>query len=459
MSAKDRVKTAAEATAASVREIRPLALPERSADSAEFREHRGRNLPRLNGTLGRIKETWLIPLGAAAVVVALALTLVSLRHTAAMGPAGATGGIDGQADPAAVAAVPRYYAIATEGPVSHDERAAISVTVGDIRTGTALATVTLPAVFTLEGTNSAVGVSAASDDRTFVVGRRNTYGGITFFLVHIAPGTKQVATVEQLPIPDLAVGLLLGFAISPDGKELAVLSVRGNGTTLRTYSVKTGAPLRTWVASTWTNQLNGNLLQTGVSWTADSRNVAFSTVVVTEGSTAVTTAGPVVAIEAGKKIGVGALEEHLIGATQPSGDLAAASKLVFKAPGNCSSLLLTPDGGTVVCATQITNSFSTSSSGAIQETKPTDCGKDGPKFVAYSATTGKLLHVLYQYTGACNQGVDTVLWSDASARHVIGEQEVFQGDQHFDRYGVAAAGTFTKFPVAQHGQWYSGPAF
>jgi hypothetical protein len=71
------------------------------------------------------------------------------------------------------------------------------------------------------------------------------------------------------------------------------------------------------------------------------------------------------------------------------------------------------------------------------------------------------LRVLYQYTGACDQGVDTVLWSDDSARHVIGEQELFQRNpsQHFDRYGVAAAGNFTKFPVAQHGQWYSGPAF
>jgi hypothetical protein len=82
-------------------------------------------------------------------------------------------------------------------------------------------------------------------------------------------------------------------------------------------------------------------------------------------------------------------------------------------------------------------------------------------FVACSAVTGKLLRVLYQYTGACDQGVDTVLWSDDSARHVIGEQELFQRNppQHFDRYGVAAAGKFTKFQVAQHGQWYGGPAF
>jgi hypothetical protein len=28
-----------------------------------------------------------------------------------------------------------------------------------------------------------------------------------------------------------------------------------------------------------------------------------------------------------------------------------------------------------------------------------------------------------------------------------------------DRYGVAAAGKFVKFPVAKHAQWYSGQAF
>jgi hypothetical protein len=82
-------------------------------------------------------------------------------------------------------------------------------------------------------------------------------------------------------------------------------------------------------------------------------------------------------------------------------------------------------------------------------------------FVAYSASTGKRLRVLYQYTGACDEAVDSVLWSDDSARHVIGEQYLFRRNppQVTDRWGVAAAGTFTKFPVAQHGQWYSGPAF
>jgi len=55
-----------------------------------------------------------------------------------------------------------------------------------------------------------------------------------------------------------------------------------------------------------------------------------------------------------------------------------------------------------------------------------------------------------------------VLWSDASARQVIGESWTeFKGNptRITDRYGVAATGKFVKFPVAKHGQWYSGPAF
>jgi len=434
MSAKDRVRTASEATAASVSQIRPLTLPDNSVVSAELREHRGRTV---RGTLRKFKDTWIIPIAAAAAVVVLALTLVTLRHPQAASPASSTDGTSAAADAAAVAGIPRYYAIATEGPVSHDEHAAISVTVGDARTGKTLTTVTLPAVMTLEGMNDAVGVSAAADDRTFVVGRRNIYGGITYFQVRIAPGAKQVATVEQLPIPETALGILLGFAVSPDGKELAALSVRGNGTTLRIYSVKSGATLRSWIAGTWQTQQGYGIQQTGVSWTADNLQVAFSTAVTTGRNQS-------------------DLVERVINATAPSGDLAAASKTVFKAPSNCTSLLLTPDGGTVVCATQ---------ANYLPDYPPataTSCGgKSGPMFVAYSAVTGKLLRVLYQYTGACDAGVDTVLWSDDSARHVVGEQELFQRDpaQHFDRYGVAAAGKFSKFQVAQHGQWYSGPAF
>jgi hypothetical protein len=430
MSVQERVSAAAEATAASVREIRPLSLPENSAAASEPREHRGRIASRLSTTLVKMKETWMIPLGAAAAVAALAVSLVAIRHAEPPRPAPANG------SSTAVGGIPRYYAIATEGPVSHNGQAAIDVTVGDVRTGTTLAAVALPAIYEGVGVNSAVGVSATGNDRAFVVGRRDSWGNVEYFLVRIAPGTKQVATLTQLPIPLTSPGELLGFAVSPDGKELAALSVRGNGTTLRIYSVTSGAVLRTWIAGTWRNQTDEILWQPGVSWTADGRQVAFSTVVTT-----------------GRGPSDSALVERLIGATQPSGDLAAASRVVLKAPDNCASLLLTPDGGTVVCATRVDS---------VYPAAPVTCGKNQPMFVAYSAATGKLLRILYRYPGPCRSAIYAVLWSDASARHVIGEAwTTFKGNppRYTERYGVAAAGKFTKFPVAKHGQNYSGPAF
>ena len=314
MSVKDRVSTAAEATAASVSEIRPLTLPESSAVPAERRGHPGRNVPRVGETLVRIKETWAIPLAAAVVVVALALSLVILRHAEAPTQTGPVA-------PAAVG-VPQYYAMATEEPASHARLAAINVTVVDVRTGKTLTTVKLPTPDLAAGINAAVGVSAAADDRTFVVGSMNEYTAVTYFLVHIAPGAKQVATFEQLPIPLVNLGVLLGLAVSPDGKDLAVLSMRGNGTTLRIYSVKSGATLRTWTAGTWENPYIQNPVGTTVSWTADNRQVAFSRVVYTS-----------------RKSSAGALEERLIGVTAPSGDLATASKVDLQGTGQ---LLVAP---------------------------------------------------------------------------------------------------------------------
>jgi hypothetical protein len=434
ISVEDRVKTAAEATAASVRHIRPLALPEYSAAPDQLRGHGGHRRPRAGGTLRKIKETWIVPLGAAAAVAVLALALVIVRHAEAPQTTPAN---SGGAAPV-VSGIPQYYAVATQGPVSHDGKAVISVTVGNVYTGKTLATVALPAVNTQTGGNVAVGVSATGDDRAFVVGTRNIYGGIAYYLVHIAPGTKQVATVQHIPIPQTAVGVLLGFAVSPDGKELAAMSVRGNGTTLAVYSVSSGATLRTWTAATWKTTYSEYQEGVNVSWTADNRQVAFATVVTT-----------------GQSHLASGLDERIIGVTEPSGDLATASKVVLAAPGNCSSLLLTPDGGTVVCATQI-NPLGGGGSAM-------DCGgKNGPMFIAYSTATGKRLRVLYQYTGSCDSAVDTVLWSDAAAKHVIGEsQTTFLGTppQSTNRYGVAAAGEFVKFPVPRLGESYSGPAF
>jgi hypothetical protein len=443
MSAKDRVSTATEATAASVRQIRPLDLPAESPAPAGIRHHRGRNQSRLGQTLERLRQTWLIPLGAAAVVAALAVSLVIVRDAeapgtvAGAGPAsGASPGTASGSAPAitkaqAVAAIPRYFAVATQGKVSHAGQASIDVAVRDTSTGKTVASATLPAVAP-NPSGSMVGVSVTGDDRTFIVARLNIYSGLTYFQVHIAPGTKQAATVTKLPIPDVAPGALLGFAVSPDGQQLAVLSERGNGTTLRVYSVKTGATLRSWTAGTWRYQGYG-VLQPGVSWTADSRQVAFAT--------GQTTTGPLI--------------ERVISASAPSGDLSTAGRDLFTAPASCTSLLLTPDGGTVVCATTVNYppGLPVSSGG---------CGPDHPEFATYSVATGRQLSVLYQYTGDCSSAEFTVLWADNSARHVIGVSQVEANGQSLfgsSKYGVVASGTFTKLPVPPLGQWSAQPAW
>jgi hypothetical protein len=425
MSVEERVRTAAEESAASVRHVRPLTLPDGDPVSAGPARRRGR-------TRTKFRQTWLIPLAATAVVAALALTQVALRHSDT--PASRPPQLGTVLPPGAVAAIPQYFAVARQGREDHAGDAALTVSIGDIRTGKTVATTSLPGV-EVPGNNSAVGASAAADDRTFVVAQQNIENGVAYYLAHLTLGKTDLVTAKRLPIPETAVGVLLGMAVSPNGKELAALSVRGNGTTLKIYSVQSGATLRTWIAGGWKYPGDGEW-QSGVSWTADSRQVAFSDVITPESVPAAN----------------GALSEFLVSATAPSGDLAAASKRVFAAPANCASLLISPDGGTVVCAT-MANRFTMTVPAA-------DCAQDRAMYVAYSAATGQRLRTLYQYAGACGS-LNTVLWTDDSARHVIGETELsFPGDPDgTDQYGLVTGTAFGKLPVPNLMQWYSGPTF
>jgi hypothetical protein len=371
-------------------------------------------------------------------VAALAVTLVIVRNSDGPGPVPAPVGSSSSASgsaPAisgaqAVAAIPRYFAVATQKNISHIHHGEIDVTVGDVRTGKTVATAVLPS----NDQSATVGVSAASDDRSFVVGRRTIDGGLGFFLVQFDPA-KKAATFRPLPVPAFNPGEMLGFAVSPNARELAVLSVRGDGTTVATYSVTTGATLRTWTAGAWKFQGNG-VVRGGVSWTADSRQVAFTTGV--------------------SKL-TGPLVERVISTATPSGDLAAGSRVIFAAPGSCTSLLLTPGGGAVVCGTTVNYP------GPVPPATAPGCGAGRqPMFVSYSVATGRQAGIAYQYPGACSAAVFTVLWADNSGRHVIGETQMApagQGMAITGQYGVASAGTFTKLPVPALGQWSGQPAW
>ncbi len=189
----------------------------------------------------RFRWSWGAPLLAAAAVVTLAVTLVTIKDLPNGGPA-----------PRVTAAVqpegglPEYY-VALH-PVSVHSGAPNGLVVGDTRTGKAVTVIAPPAY------SSFVSVSGAADDRTFVAVAAPTSGGpgldLGFYLLTLAPGGPAAARLTQLPMEPLPG--VIATALSASGKELAVATANRAVTSgqvireLTVYSVATGRPLRSW---------------------------------------------------------------------------------------------------------------------------------------------------------------------------------------------------------------------
>jgi hypothetical protein len=390
VSIDDRIRTATEATAATVREIRPLNLP---PDAAPARPRRLR-VPR--GSAG-----WLIPLAAAVAVIVVAAILVAVRDVPGIGHASApTPASQGQLP----AALPRYGVVLAEAGGGGAQYSNLSVI--DTRTGTRVAQVKHPAGVSFEG------VSGAADDRTFAVSAVSTalqrLPGTTemqsvwsWYLLRIAPGSSQLVTLTKLAIPPQPQdAVIYGIALSPDARTLAVLewltvpgpSYKGSPGTLQLYSVPTGKALRVWQwgkspdpvdpVPLYGGSIGFDHNSAGLTWLADGHTLAFT--YYAHGQ------APVV---------------RTLDTSRPGNDLVAGSREVFTLPSSgpdaCAEAQLTADGGTVVCGTQV--SANRGCNPAVQqETLEID---------AYSAATGKREGVLYRHTGPCTRdGAGALGW-------------------------------------------------
>src|SRR6185437_482914 len=238
VSIDDRIRTATAATAATVREISPLALPDDLPGTTlpparpHSRRSRRAGLTRPAGRGPRRLGTWLVPLAAAAAVIALAATLVAVRDLPGVRASGSTPAVPGPAVPG----LPRYGAVLTTTLARIPPKfGSGDVPVGDLsvidtHTGQRVALVKHPTNFGFTA------VSGAADDRTFALaavsiglqpqpGIPGELAGIwDFYLLRIAPGSARPATLTRLSIPvqpDDAV--IDGFALSPDGRTLAVM--------------------------------------------------------------------------------------------------------------------------------------------------------------------------------------------------------------------------------------------
>jgi hypothetical protein len=399
VSVESRVRTAAEAAAATISQVPPLALPpDRSPAS---RPERPRRLLARRG--------WLVPLAAAVAVIAVAATLVAVRdlpgarQARPTAPSGTRVTLPPSGKPVAI---PRYAVLIARQGIGQPS----AVAVVDTRTGREM--------LRFEGDPGTTfsGVAGADDDRTFVIDETGINGRPVphaWFVLRITPGAARPVKVTALPhfAEPWSTGNL-GFAISPDARTVAVLLQPGVGTTpgpltLRTYSLVTGLPLRDWTAS----PLKGGVSDgdATVSWLSDNRTVAFQSNYLPEPRTI-----------------------FLLDTSSPGHALLADSRPLFTAPGDdttCANALLTPDGRTAFCS-------AASSSSASQESA----------FTTYSTAAGRRPRVLYR----ARLTSSSVTWAGSATQAIVviyGHPSAADPKELVNLIGILTPNKFTPFPI------------
>lgn len=420
---EERARAAMAAIAATVDDAPPL----RVAPAPGAPAHpRSRQRPQ-----GRRWRTWIKPAVAGIAMIAVGLTLAVVRDIPKRDAAPAA--VPG---PGGLYNVPRYY-VALDGPTESNPATA-HVVVGDTFSGKKLFTV---GPFAGGG---AVSVTAAADDRTFVVGTEHYTGPsvapTAWYLIRLTPGLPPranedvAATVRPLPISVPAGSVVESTALSADGTKLAMMATQRKQTVLRIYSVPTGA-----VVHTWSEPLPAG--GAGLWWTADGRTLAW-------GSAALSHFGV-----------------WLLQVTKPGHSLSADSKFAWntviqdnydlnaKSPFGCAaiapSVTVTADG-TIVCgAWGVFRSPGSLPPGTCPAAPPWNA----QGFLEYSTATARLTRTLYRYDSSCVPyfGPAQVLWASPSGDTVIGYFYFYDLSsapraKPVVRFGIFGENTFTPLP-------------
>jgi hypothetical protein len=417
---EDQVRAVTRVEASTLREVRPLRLPPDAAPRPAARSRVAARWPRR-------WQGWLAPVAAAAVVIALAVSLVTIRDSSngrvvpPTGPVTAAGGL------------PKYYVTVYQPPPpasgKHESdadvmKAAIceaqgkpncpdappptELLVGDTLSGAKVAAVTPPKGSTFYG------VTAAADDRTFVVDTDTKIAvadicmARTFYLLKLAPGTSSPARLTKLGIP--SAGCTAAIALSASGRELAVasFSMGSKAEQLRIYSVATGQLLNGWSTDDASVFDRGaNIIgdeNRGLYWVDDDRELTFPTI--------------------GQTPGTENESVRMLNVTAGGSDLIKDSRVIWSTssssvdnyPSGCAwdqDPLVSADGRTVVCVSV------TAAPTRQQKTIPwrlswleySTSDPKAPPRILYSVTINASDTLSFQLFG---------LWTNASGSSVIG---------------------------------------
>lgn len=265
--------------ARTVTEAPPLRL------AAGFSPARTRRRPR--GARRWRTWTWLAPVTAAAMIVALAVALVVSRSLTGAGPVPVAG--SSLAGPGA-AGVPRYYAALQDDLSGGQGKPAVTTTalvVGDSLTGEKLAAIAPPAGVAF------LNVAAAGDDRTFVVAGLHGSGAaatIELFEIHLDPGASHPVVMTSMPVKPQPVGASIAkspsrsgavfpVALSGSGTELAVAETVGaRGIAVKVFSVATGELLHQWTTTDPPLVLASFPNPPALTWIDGDRALALATI-------------------------------------------------------------------------------------------------------------------------------------------------------------------------------------
>ena len=238
-----------------------------------------------SGSFASVWGRWLAPVAAAAAVVAVAVTMVLVGRTVNHSPGGLGAVPSARPGPVktgppissyvASGRVPRYYvSIESRGNPNFNPSYAV---VRATATGAALEAV-VPA-----GDGTVVAVTAAADDRTFVLDTQpwdnsnQNFAPRTFLLLRLNSGGSEVSQ-SQLAVSVPGGQLMTGFALSPDGSKLAIAVQPDNDkhepdlTEVKVITLATGAT-RTWTADGTIGF--GPDDARSLSWAGDERALAF----------------------------------------------------------------------------------------------------------------------------------------------------------------------------------------
>jgi WD40 repeat protein len=396
-----------------------------------------------------VKARIIAPVTAVAAAGALAASLVIglAPSVAASSAAASSAGTAAAASPAS--ALPAYYLALPGGDNFANVPGSRTAVVGETRTGKRLLTIRA------FGTDKFVTVSAAADDRTFVLGANPNPqppaipSATEWYLVHVTPGAKFRATERKLRIPGPGKDdWIAATALSPNGRQVAVLGThQGTGSApltmwVRVYSVATGALQHSW--SGLLNTTSGGY--TTLAWTGRGRQLAIGY------TFSVTPAG---SKRSWPYIGVRLLDVDRPGHNLTTDSRLAWSKLAAESglsrptPLTCApdlQVVVSADG-TVVCAGY----------GILRAYTPNPLAKTCPAvpdwasvgFVTYSTATGKQAGTPFQYDTNCQPGNAGVLWTSAAGDRVIGYYSLggFFATKPVFRFGVFSHGRYTPLPL------------